>query len=201
ERYRHLRTGPRPGVAPEEQKLVPGLDLSTGGPHAGAALVRGIREPAGRVDVIAEPGPFPVQHAPGRVHRADHLDARDVLGDEHRIARLENHVVPRAGVAQRLRQIDVDPTRPGHLPVKPDAVCVRLRRQTARALYQVGQPIALRLQRVRAGITYLTRDGHRPLQLELRLPEDQYIIERLELHFRCTRRRSGETRRTDVAPR
>src|SRR5437773_11136382 len=84
---------------------------------AGAALVRRVCESACRVDVVAQAGPLAVQHAPRGVHRPDHLHARDVLGDEHRVARLEQQVVARSGIAQRLREVDVDPARPVHLPV------------------------------------------------------------------------------------
>src|SRR5207244_7445785 len=114
--------------------------------------------------------------------------------------RLEQQVVARSRIAQRLREVDVDPARPVHLPVEPDAVGVRLRCQTARALNERRQPISLGLQCVGAGITDLANDGDRALQLELRLLENQYVVIRLQRYFRGTGCGEGQTRRADVAP-
>src|SRR5439155_15238634 len=105
------------------------MHLAIGKPYAGPAFVCGVGEPAGRVDVVAQPGPSSVEHTPWRIDCPDNLDARYVLRYVHGVTGLENHVVPRRRVAQRVGEIDVDPTRSVHLPVKADAVGVRLRRQ------------------------------------------------------------------------
>src|SRR5207244_997087 len=113
--------------------------------------------------------------------------------------RLEQQVVARSRIAQRLREVDVDPTHSVHLPVEPDAVGVRLRRQAARALNERRQPISLGLQCVGAGITDLANDGDRALQLELRLPENQDVIVWLQRYLGRTRLGEGEARWADVA--
>ena len=177
---------------------MPRRDLAIREPHAGPALIRRVREPPRRVDVIAEAGALLVQHAAGSVHGSGDSDAGDVLGDEHLVAGLEHYVVPRRCVAERLGQVDVDPARPVHLTGEPDPVGVCTRRETTRASNQLSQPFALGLERVRARIEHLARDSHRALQLELGLLKDQHVVEWLELYLRSACRRSGETRRTDV---
>src|SRR5437016_9534386 len=62
-RHEHLRSGPRPGVAREEQRPLPRPHLAVSVLHADLALGRAITEPTRTLEVVVEPrSPFP-QHA------------------------------------------------------------------------------------------------------------------------------------------
>ena len=162
-------------------------------------LVRLIAEPAGAAEIVIQPSPLLPEHAAGRGDRSAHLHRRLKLGDLDRIPRLQNDVRGRRRIAQRARQVHVDPAEVVQAPDEANPLWIGLARQPAGPRDQVRQPIRLGAQRIRARVAHLAHDDHRALKVELRLPQNQHVVVGLERDLRCAARRERRPRRAHVA--
>src|SRR2546425_2310358 len=101
--HEYFRTGPRRRIATEEQRPPPRAHLTIRVAHADLSLFSQPRESAGGAEVVLESCAAAIEHTPRRVHRSHYTNTGLILRNPDRITWLQNDVVTRAMVSQRLR--------------------------------------------------------------------------------------------------
>src|SRR4029077_11776532 len=85
-------------------------------------------------------------------------------------------------------KLDIYPTRVALSAHEPDPFGIGLWGQATGSADDVRQAITLRVQRVGPRIAHLSRHPHVALEVKARLPQDQHVVERLQLDLRSARR-------------
>src|SRR5262245_14768477 len=131
----------------------------------------------GGSDIVVERFPWHPRDAAWCVHCASYFDDSAVLRKVNRIAVDEQQVVARRRVTQHAAQIDAYAARP-LASVKNDAVGIRGICETAGALQQVTQAIALREQSVGPRRAHLAGDDDTPRRRPICLRRNENVVKR-----------------------